>query len=78
MNKYREDMTNEERWWWHADVYAWRRVYLGIHERTSPPDPHGVWFDGVMVDEAEDRLRTKLRRARIALGIEAPSADAAE
>jgi hypothetical protein len=38
-------------------VYAFRRVFLGIHEMTSPPDPTGVWYDPNLVAVAERRKR---------------------
>ena len=59
MTKFRDDMSVEERFAWHTEVYAWRRVRLGVSrdERSSPPDPQGVWFNADMVDEAECRLR---------------------
>ena len=51
-----------ERWSWHADVYAFRRVVLGIseHDHTSPPDPNGEWFDEKLIAEAQRRLHAKL------------------
>ena len=62
MRKYRDDMTEREKWQWHTDVYAWRRVRLGAarEEQTSPPDPKGVWFNADMVDAAERMLQQKV------------------
>jgi hypothetical protein len=51
-----------DRWKWHADVYAFRRVFLGVSrdERTSPCDTDGKWFHEQMVDDAERKLRINL------------------
>jgi hypothetical protein len=46
-----------EKWEWHADVYAFRRVYLGIYDTKSPPDPNGIWYNVDLVDAAERRKR---------------------
>ncbi|HZT90328.1 MAG TPA: hypothetical protein VFA12_20475 [Stellaceae bacterium] len=48
-------LTEGERWEWHADVYAFRRVYLGIGRdvRVSPCDPKGEWFSERMIMPAE-------------------------
>lgn len=54
MQKWRANMTDEERWRWHARVYAWR-VFTGhaaIEERTSPVDAEGKWYDRGLIDEA--------------------------
>jgi hypothetical protein len=61
LNKPYEAMSTAERWQWHADVYAFRRVVLGIapEEHTSPCDVEGKWFDEVLVSEAERRLRNR-------------------
>ena len=59
--RWRADMTNDEKLEWHSEVYAFRRVRLGISrdDRTSPPDPDGKWFNEAMVDEAERAMRQK-------------------
>ncbi len=62
-------MTEGERWAWHSDVYAFRRVVLGTSpdEKTSPPDPEGKYFDEGLVRAAAQRLvdkRSRGRRAR--------------
>jgi len=46
-----------EKWEWHADVYAFRRVFLGIYDTTSPPDPTGVWYNADLADVFEKRKR---------------------
>jgi len=62
MSKKFSELTTPEQWEWHTNVYAWRRVRLGVsrEEHTSPPDPQGVWFRADMVDEAEAKLRQKI------------------
>lgn len=59
-------LTEAEKWEWHAEVYAFRRVVLGVpaEERTSLYDPDGAWFDAALVAEAEGRLRAKRNEAR--------------
>jgi hypothetical protein len=54
MAKPYSTMTEAERWAWHSEVYAFRRVILGASatERTSPPDPDGRWFDENLVQAA--------------------------
>ena len=61
MSKKFAELTTPERWEWHARVYAFRRVVLGISPdvRTSPPDPNGEWFDPAMVEREERALRNK-------------------
>jgi len=55
-------LTQPQKWQWHAQVYALRRVMLDVPhtERTSPPDPTGEWFDEHAVAQAEAKLRTRL------------------
>ena len=50
-------LSTVEKWEWHADVYAFRRVFLGIYDTTSPCDEHGVWYDASLADAAERRKR---------------------
>lgn len=59
--KLPSQMNTAELWEWHAGVYAFRRVALGVpqSEQTSPCDPTGVWFNAARVDAAERRLRSK-------------------
>lgn len=61
MTKWRSDMSHGEKMAWHTEVYAFRRVRLGISrdERTSPPDPEGKWFNEPMVNEAERAMRQR-------------------
>ena len=61
MSKPYSELTVPERWTWHAEIYAFRRVAQGVppEEQTSPCDPSGVWFDAGLVDAAERRMRDK-------------------
>lgn len=61
--KMPSEMSVPEKWKWHAEVYAFRRVFLGVPATlsTSPCDPDGKWFDPHAVDAAEQRLREKHR-----------------
>lgn len=54
-------LTVPQKWQWHAEVYALRRVLLDVShdEHTSPSDPKGEWFDGRLVAVAEQRYRDK-------------------
>jgi hypothetical protein len=60
-------MPTPLRWQWHAQVYAFRRVVLGIAAdvHTSPCDPEGAWYDEPMVIAAERSLRTKFAEQSI-------------
>jgi hypothetical protein len=57
-------MTIAEKWRWHTDVYAFRRVYLGITATTSPVDPNGNWHDPALVEPAERRKRAELEQRK--------------
>lgn len=61
MSKPYATLTVPEKWQWHADFYAFRRIVLGVarEDRTSPCDPDGIWFNAGLVDEAERRMRAK-------------------
>jgi hypothetical protein len=52
-------LSTAEKWQWHAHLYAFRRVYLGVpdHIRTSPCDEGGVWYDEAMVAAEVARVR---------------------
>lgn len=56
--KYRL-LSTQEKWRWHASVYAFRRVVLhvSLDERHSPCDAEGKWFNEQMVARAEYDLR---------------------
>jgi len=56
------DMSIPQRWKWHAEVYALRRVLLGVLRdvHTSPPDPKGEWYNERDVAEAEAALRARV------------------
>jgi hypothetical protein len=45
------NLTNQEKWQWHADVYAFRHVCLDqpATVRVSPPDPEGQFYDERLV-----------------------------
>ena len=59
-------LTEAERWQWHTDVYAFRRVVLGkpVSDRTSPCDPDGDYFDEALIRVACARRMDKRERAR--------------
>lgn len=59
-------MSPPERWQWHAEVYAFRRICLGVSadEHTSPCDPDGQWFTDSLVSEAERRMRQRREHER--------------
>lgn len=56
------ELSEAERWDWHARIYAFRRVIMGIDERSSPTDPDGFWFDQPRVDYETRRLLAKRGR----------------
>jgi hypothetical protein len=53
-----------ELWHYHAYDYGWRREYLNNHERTSPIDPDGRWFEPRGARQAE-RMFAAERRPRV-------------
>jgi hypothetical protein len=59
------EKTTAEKWAWHTDVYAFRRVTLEApdEEVTSPCDTEGKWFNADLVNAATRRLREKRRLA---------------
>lgn len=59
-------LSEAEKWDWHAEVYAFRRVHLEVPDdvRTSPCDQDGVWFDEPRVEAATRRLRFERSHAR--------------
>lgn len=59
-------LTEGEKWDWHADVYGFRRVVLGIgaDEHTSPCDTSGEWFDERRAQLATDYYRAKYEDAK--------------
>jgi hypothetical protein len=56
--------SDADRWQWHAETYAFRRVYLGVpdYARASPCDLEGDWFDEELVYVATKRLRERFLR----------------
>ena len=59
-------LTTAERWDWHAEVYAFRRICLHAphSEHTSPCDPDGKFFDEERTAAAMRRLNAKLQARR--------------
>jgi hypothetical protein len=59
-------LTTTEKWEWHADVYGFRRVCLGIHaeQKTSPCDQSGKWFEPARANVAEAHYRELFGRKR--------------
>ncbi len=62
MSKNYAMMSVAERWAFHADIYAFRLVFLG--QTDSPCDPERKWFDKRLVDEAVARKRNAERSDR--------------
>jgi hypothetical protein len=62
MSQKYSEMSKPQRWQWHAEVYALRRVMLGVPRdvHTSPCDTKGEWFDEDAVARAEAALRAKV------------------
>lgn len=61
MSKPYAKMDEHERWLWHSEVYAFRRVVLGVHEDVvaNPCDPGGRWIDEGLIGAAIKRLQGK-------------------
>lgn len=66
LRKLADCRTDEDRWEWYADVYAWRiiRGYGKPEDRTCPVDPEGKWFSPALVEEALSRHRRTLAAER--------------
>lgn len=64
MSKPYATMSVAERWQWHAETYAFRRIVLGVDEAHSPCDPEGRWFAAPLVDAASAQLAAKRDSAR--------------
>lgn len=64
MKAWKDCLTEADRWAWHTEVYAFRRITLGVPdaERVSPVDPQGKWFDEFLVREATARMRDEQQR----------------
>jgi len=64
MRKWSECLTDDAKYQYHAEVYAWRRVrgFASVDEKTSPVDPEGRWFDEYLVRQAAAALQAKQRR----------------
>ena len=60
------ELTTPERWQWYAEMYAHRRIFLGVPPdvRTAPFDEDGKWFDAHAVDQAERHKRDEIARTR--------------
>jgi len=54
------ELTEEDRWCWHAYIYGFRRVQLGQFANTSPVDEQGDWYNADMAARAERYYRQKL------------------
>lgn len=66
MTKPYASLTEIEKWEWHADVYAFRRIALGVpvEEVISPCDPDGKWYNDGLVRAAAERLQNKRAAAK--------------
>lgn len=55
-------LNEQQKWEWHAEVYAFRRVVLNVpeSERTSPCDADGKWFNPHLVGIAERYHRLQI------------------
>ena len=63
-------LTVPEKWEWHADVYGFRRAFLGVWDKISPCDGKGEWYDGPRAAIAED-----FYRARFGGGVPVPGGE---
>lgn len=64
-----DSLSRDEKFEWHADIYAWRRVRLGVSPdiRASPADAEGEWFDAGRVAYAEGYYRRQDERQQQAV-----------
>lgn len=66
-NLERAFIDEQQRWFWHAYDYGWRRVVMGDNRKFSPIDPDkgdgaGKWYDASLAAVAEKFYRTKLNK----------------
>lgn len=50
---YLEQLSREDRFFWHAYNYGFRRIALGLVDDKSPIDPERKWFDAELAAIAE-------------------------
>ena len=48
-----DKLNNEDKWFWYAYDYAFRRLAMQDRSDVCPTDPHKQWFDEDLVDRAE-------------------------
>jgi hypothetical protein len=56
--RWRANMSDADKWNWHTEIYAIRRIFLNERGDHSPVDPEGRWYSPGLVD-AEERRRRK-------------------
>jgi hypothetical protein len=80
MKKWKDCTERADKWAWHAEVYAHRRVHLGVplDEKTSPADPAGEWFNEELIRAAAEKLQAKRRQKRELIFTENELTDRAE
>jgi hypothetical protein len=61
LRKLNQCKTVEERWTYHSQDYAWRRLRLGRLEKTTPVDPEGMWYDEQQILQAIARLKGAIK-----------------
>lgn len=54
-------LSDEDRWFWHAYVYGFRRAILESKTLTSPIDTLGRWYDENLATAAEHWYRSHSR-----------------
>ena len=57
-------MTESEKQAFHTEVYAFRKIHLGIQEETSPCDPNGEWFNSGAVERLTRAKYTKREQVK--------------
>ncbi len=57
--RYSDAWPDYKKWEFHTEIYAWRRVRLGISPdvTVSPCDPKGEWCDEGMIRKAAARIQ---------------------
>lgn len=58
--------TEDEKWVYYSEVYAWRivRGWGKSEDTTCPIDPNGEWYNQLMVEEVVSRYRRILAAER--------------
>lgn len=59
-------LSEQQKWEWHAEVYAFRHVVMGrVIDEPTPCDEGGEWYSEALVKAAVDRKRAKRKSGKV-------------